>query len=208
MTAPGVAAMVSPTLNGLRSTIDGMPWLWSRSPAMLAIPRPTLMPPVSKERLMAAGLVGKKLVGASASRIKVSPARPLAVHALDAETFDEGVDPRPVVEIRLHRPAVQGVLPPRLDRQSLISSSGATCDLPSAIRSSSRAAPGVSRTTSAAPAPPAGRGTAARLRPRWGPGQPRGLVRGPPRAACQLSRGRGPLLGRLRAIRPGTGAAG
>ena len=75
MTAPGVAAMVSPTLNGVRSTIDGMPWLWSMSSAMLAIPRPTLTPPVSNMRLSAAGLVMKELVGAMASRTKASAKR-------------------------------------------------------------------------------------------------------------------------------------
>ena len=86
--------MVSPTLNGLRSTIDGMPWLWSMSPVMLAIPRPTLTPPVSNQRLSAAGLVMKELVGAMASRTKASAKRATHVpEALDAETVDEGVDP-------------------------------------------------------------------------------------------------------------------
>ena len=62
--------MFSPFLNGLGSTIDGMPWLCSMSPAQWAIPLRTLPPPVSKKRFSAVGLVSKKLVGAMASRNK------------------------------------------------------------------------------------------------------------------------------------------
>ena len=59
MTAPGEPAMFSPSLNGLRSTIDGMPWLCRMSPARLATPCQALTPPVSYHRLSAAGLVQK-----------------------------------------------------------------------------------------------------------------------------------------------------
>ncbi len=75
MTAPGEAARFSPILNGLRSTIEGMPWLRTRSPAQLAMPLATLPPALSKQRLMAAGLAQKKLVGAMASRARTSPKR-------------------------------------------------------------------------------------------------------------------------------------
>ena len=47
MTAPGEIAMFSPSLNGLRLTIDGMPWLRSMSRVRLTAPRQTLRPPVS-----------------------------------------------------------------------------------------------------------------------------------------------------------------
>ena len=47
MTAPGETAMFSPSLNGLRSTIDGMPWLRLTSRARLTTPCQTLRPPVS-----------------------------------------------------------------------------------------------------------------------------------------------------------------
>ncbi len=75
MTAPGVAARFSPSLNGVRSTIVGMPWLFFMSPARLAIPLRTLPPLVSNARLMAAGLPMKKLVGAMVSRSSISAKR-------------------------------------------------------------------------------------------------------------------------------------
>ena len=40
MTAPGETAMFSPSLNGLRLTIDGMPWLRSMSRVRLTAPLP------------------------------------------------------------------------------------------------------------------------------------------------------------------------
>ena len=85
--------MFSPFLNGLGSTIDGMPWLCSMSPAQWAIPLRTLPPPVSKKRFSAVGLVTKKLVGAMASRNKAGrEAHPLGLHALQAEIVDEDVE--------------------------------------------------------------------------------------------------------------------
>ena len=67
--------MFSPFLNGLRSTIDGMPWLFSMSSAQWASPLRMLPPPVSKKRFSAVGLVSKKLVGAMASRSKLAAKR-------------------------------------------------------------------------------------------------------------------------------------
>ena len=67
--------MFSPFLNGLGSTIDGMPWLCSMSPAQWPTPLRMLPPPVSKKRFRAAGLVKRKLVGAMASRNKLAAKR-------------------------------------------------------------------------------------------------------------------------------------
>jgi hypothetical protein len=47
MTAPGEIARLSPSLNGLRSTTDGMPWFRTRSRARLVAPFQALRPPVS-----------------------------------------------------------------------------------------------------------------------------------------------------------------
>ena len=52
--------------NAPRSTIDGMPPLWRTSDRSSRRPRTRLLPPVSNARLSAAGLVGRKLVGATA----------------------------------------------------------------------------------------------------------------------------------------------
>ena len=65
-TAPGDSARSLPTSNASRSTIEGMPPLLRTSPTKLRTPRTRLLPPVSNARLIAAGLVAKKLVGASA----------------------------------------------------------------------------------------------------------------------------------------------
>ena len=47
-------------------------------------------------------------------------ARPLGVHALDAEIVDDAIDPRPEVEIRLHDRPVNRVLSPRWVGKALV----------------------------------------------------------------------------------------
>ena len=65
-THPGVAARSVPTWKALRSVCEGIPPLWRTSPHHCFAPRATLLPPVSKARLSAAGFVGRKFVGAMA----------------------------------------------------------------------------------------------------------------------------------------------
>ena len=77
-TWPSAAAMLSPSLNGLVSTWRGQPPLLTTSLSMLRIPRTTLWPPVSTARRKAAGLVGRKLVGARALAIRVAAKLALA----------------------------------------------------------------------------------------------------------------------------------
>ncbi len=91
-TAPGESARSLPTLNASRSTIEGMPPLWRRSPTKLRTPRTRLMPPVSNARLIAAGLLAKKLVGRRALvRIVVAngPARRAGGRCALAQLVDE-----------------------------------------------------------------------------------------------------------------------
>ena len=70
--------MFSPRRNGLESTWRGRPPLLSRSSTKWAAPATTLVPPVSIARLIAAGLVGRKFVGANASSRKPVASRALA----------------------------------------------------------------------------------------------------------------------------------
>jgi hypothetical protein len=65
-TAPGVTARSRPTSKAPGSVIDGIPPLWRTSRTKLRAPRARLMPPVSKARLRAAGLLIRKFVGAAA----------------------------------------------------------------------------------------------------------------------------------------------
>src|SRR3984885_3484049 len=75
-TLPGVAAMFSPSLKWLVSPCRGRPPLRSRSSTKFPAPTARLAPPVSIARLIAAGLVSRKFVGARASSRKsaASPA--------------------------------------------------------------------------------------------------------------------------------------
>src|SRR5579862_5333690 len=75
---PGVAARFTPTRNGLVSTCRGRPPLLSTSSTKLRVPAATLAPPVSSARLIAAGLVKKKFVGAIASSTNPAARRALA----------------------------------------------------------------------------------------------------------------------------------
>ena len=65
-TAPGVTARSRPTSKAPGSIIDGIAPLWRTSWTKLRAPRARLMPPVSKARLRAAGLLIRKFVGAAA----------------------------------------------------------------------------------------------------------------------------------------------
>src|ERR1035437_2939948 len=67
MTAPGVAAMLTPTSKPVLSTCEGHPPLWMMSPSIFFAPLTTLLPPVSNARRRAAGLPGNMLVGERAS---------------------------------------------------------------------------------------------------------------------------------------------
>src|ERR1700742_3785822 len=80
-TLPGVAAVFSPYTNDELSTCGGRPPLVRTSSRKLRAPFNRLRPPVSKARLRAAGLVGKKFVGASASSVR--PASMVAFFAVD-----------------------------------------------------------------------------------------------------------------------------
>ena len=61
--------MVSPTLNGVASTIEGSMWLWRASWIRFFSPLTRLSPPVSTILRTAAGLPNSQLLGASASVI-------------------------------------------------------------------------------------------------------------------------------------------
>src|ERR1700722_5202767 len=75
-TAPGVTARSVPTWNAPRSVWDGMPPLERTSRHHWRAPRATLSPPVSNARLSAAGVLGRKVVGAGALiTVLAQPAR-------------------------------------------------------------------------------------------------------------------------------------
>src|SRR5215469_17720806 len=69
-TFPGVAARLSPSSNDEVSTWRGRPLWCTRSSRKFRDPAATLAPPVSNALFSAAGLVGRKLVGARASKAR------------------------------------------------------------------------------------------------------------------------------------------
>ena len=120
-TLPGVAARFSPTRNGRVSTCRGRPPLLTRSSTKFLAPVATLAPPVSNARLSAAGLVNRKLVGASASSRNPVASRALASSTASPDPAAEQVADQPRGgQVALPDGEEGRVVAPRLVREPLV----------------------------------------------------------------------------------------